>query len=152
TRDKELFALRASGATYVAMDSWVYSALDRLSALGFLDTDIPSLRPWTRSECARLVQEAGEHMEMQTAGPGVDDLYKALEQEFSPEIEGFDKVSESRIEEIYARAGFLSGQPLADDYHFAKTIVNDFGRPFGHGANAITGISSRTVACPFAFY
>src|SRR5205807_9595575 len=39
-----------------------------------------------------------------------------------------------------------------DDYHFANTLVNDFGRPFGHGANAITGISSRTVAGPFAFY
>ena len=152
TRDKELFELRASGATYVSMDSWVYPALDRLAALGFIDTDIPSLRPWTRSECARLVQEAGAHMETQTAGQSADALYTALEQEFSQEIEGIQEVSQSRIENVYARAGFLSGQPLADDYHFAKTMVDDFGRPFGQGANAITGISSRTVAGPFAIY
>lgn len=152
TRDKEMFQLKASGATYVPMDSWVYPALDRLSALGFIDTDIPSLRPWTRSECARLVQEAGARMEMQTAGPGADAMYKELEQEFSPEMEGIDTVSQSRIENIYARVGFLSGRPLADDYHFAKTIVDDFGRPFGNGANVVTGISSRTVAGPFAVY
>jgi membrane-associated phospholipid phosphatase len=151
-RDKELFVLRASGATYMPMDSWVYPALDRLSALGFIDTDIPSLRPWTRSECARLVQEAGERMELQTAGQSVDALYQALQQEFSPEIEGIEKISDSRIESIYARVGFLSGQSLADDYHFAKTVVDDFGRPFGNGANIITGISSRTIAGPFAIY
>jgi hypothetical protein len=91
-------------------------------------------------------------MELQIAGQSVDALYQALQQEFSPEIEGIEKVSDSRIESIYARVGFLSGQPLADDYHFAKTIVNDFGRPFGNGANVITGISSRTIAGPFAIY
>lgn len=152
TRDRELYDIRPTGTTYVPLDSWVYPALDRLAALGFVDSDIPSLRPWTRSECARLVREAGEHIEIQTADRHVIGPYKTLELEFSPELEGIDKTSESRIEEIYARAGFLSGQPLADDYHFAKTIVDDFGRPFGRGANVITGVSSRTIAGPFAIY
>ncbi|HXA86116.1 MAG TPA: capsule assembly Wzi family protein [Candidatus Dormibacteraeota bacterium] len=152
TRDKELFQLRATGATYVPMDSWIYPAIDRLAALGLVDTNITGIRPWTRSECARLVQEAGESIEFQTAGQSADAMYKALEQEFTPEIEGIQEVSQSRIEEVYARAGFISGQPIADDYHFAKTLVDDFGRPFGHGANVITGISARTVAGPFAFY
>jgi membrane-associated phospholipid phosphatase len=152
TKDKDEFGLRASGTTYVPLDSWVYPALDRLAALGFLRTDIPSLRPWTRSECARLVQEAGEQAEITSAGEGINTTYQALQREFSPEIEGVDKVSDSRIEEIYARAGGLSGQPLADDYHFAKTIVDDFGRPFGNGVNFVTGVSSRTVAGPFAIY
>ncbi len=151
-RDKELYDTQPSGTTYVAMDSWVYPALDRLAALGFIDSDIVSLRPWTRSECARLVREAGEHMEVQAAGQSASALYKALQQEFSPEIDGIGKSFESRIEEVYARVGGLSGQPLADDYHFAKTIVDDFGRPFGRGVNVITGISSRTVAGPFAIY
>jgi hypothetical protein len=141
-----------SGATWVPIDSWVYPAFDRLAALGFIETAITSMRPWTRSECARLVKEAGEGMELETPSESAAMLYQALKQEFSPEIEGIEKISESRIEEVYARAGFMAGQPLADDYHFAKTIVDDFGRPFGNGANLITGISSRTVAGPFAVY
>ena len=54
-----------------------------------IGTDIPSLRPWTRAECARLVQEAGNQMEIVTAGPSADAMYQALQQEFAPEIEGF---------------------------------------------------------------
>ena len=150
--DKEQFVVRASGATYVPMDSWVYPAIDRLSALGLIGTDIPSLRPWTRAECARLVQEAGNQMEIVTAGPSADAMYQALQQEFAAELEGFDKISDARIESLYARIGGLGGTPLADDYHFGKTMVNDFGRPFGNGANVISGFSGRTVAGPFAVY
>src|SRR5437660_641036 len=106
-RDKDKWVVRASGATYVPLDSWVYPALDRLSALGFIGTDIPSLRPWTRSECARLVQEAGNQMEIVTAGQSADATYQALQQEFAPEIEGFDKISDARVESIYARIGGL---------------------------------------------
>jgi hypothetical protein len=48
--------------------------------------------------------------------------------------------------------GFLSGTPLTDDYHFAKTFTDDFGRPFGRGINEITGASARAVVGPIAFY
>jgi len=41
---------------------------------------------------------------------------------------------------------------LADDYHFAKSFTNDFGRPFGQGANDVTGVSIRTGVGPLAFY
>ncbi|HWP84041.1 MAG TPA: hypothetical protein VNN17_02535, partial [Terriglobia bacterium] len=50
----------AVGSTYVPLDSWVYPAMDRLAGLGYLNSAILGLRPWTRSECARLVEEAGE--------------------------------------------------------------------------------------------
>src|SRR5205807_8360817 len=103
-------------------------------------------------ECARLVEEAGQSIDNENAAPIVMATYQRLAKEFAPEIEGPTSNSEGRVEELYARAGFISGQPLADDYHFAKTMVDDFGRPFGQGANAITGISSRTVAGPFAIY
>jgi len=144
--------LLASGTTFVPMDSWVYPAFDRLAALGFVDTGLTGLRPWTRTECARLLQEAAGGLSYGGADTGISTLYKALEREFSPEIDRIDKASESRIENIYVRASGLSGEPLADDYHFAKTFVNDFGRPFGQGANAIAGISARTAAGPFGIY
>jgi len=148
----ETFPPRATGATYVPMDSWVYPAFDRLSAMGFVDTDIPSLRPWTRAECARLVREVSENLENDVPDQTARAIYRELRQEFLPEIEGIEAVSQSRIEDLYVRAGLLSGQPIADDYHFAETIIDDFGRPFGNGANAIAGFSSRTVGGPFAMY
>ena len=47
-------------STYVPLDSWVYPDIDRLAALGYVQTDFAGQRPWTRMECARLVTEAGE--------------------------------------------------------------------------------------------
>ncbi len=42
------------------IDSWVYPAFDRLAALGVLNSAIVGLRPWTRRECSRLVEEVSE--------------------------------------------------------------------------------------------
>ena len=42
---------------YVPMDSYVYPLLDRLIATGAVNSGILGQRPWTRAECARLVQE-----------------------------------------------------------------------------------------------
>lgn len=39
----------SSGSTYVPLDSWIYPALDRLQALGYVDFAYLGLRPWTRS-------------------------------------------------------------------------------------------------------
>jgi hypothetical protein len=119
--------------------------------MGYIDTAVAGLRPWTRSECARLVQEAGQ--EIDPGGSGTEsDLYARLASEFQMEIEGKQTQPDARIEEIYARVGFLSGTPLADDYHFAKTFTDDFGRPIGSGANAVAGVSGRAVVGPLAFY
>src|ERR1700761_8828286 len=73
-------------STYVPLDSWVYPAFDRLAALGYVQTDFVALRPWTRMECARLVEEAEDR-----AADGYSDndaavLYKDLLAEFAPEM------------------------------------------------------------------
>ena len=46
------------GSTYVPLDSWVYPALERLSSMGYIPSQIIGLRPWTRRECMRQIQEA----------------------------------------------------------------------------------------------
>src|SRR5579864_3234175 len=46
---------RTMGSSYVPLDSWVYSALERLAALGYIHSESLSIRPWTRLECARLL-------------------------------------------------------------------------------------------------
>ena len=140
-----------TGTTYVPIDSWVYADFDRLAAMGYLDTAIVGMRPWARTECARLVQEIGQGVDIADSGAW-SSLYQRLAQEFAPEIAANATQPDTRIEEVYTRTGFISGQPLADDYHFGKTITDDFGRPFGNGANNVTGLSARTVLGPLAFY
>jgi membrane-associated phospholipid phosphatase len=46
------------GSSFVALDSWVYPALERLAALGYIKTQFTGLRPWTRAECLRQIEEA----------------------------------------------------------------------------------------------
>src|SRR5712691_1996546 len=47
-----------SGSPFVPQDSWVYPTLDRLAALGVIRNEFLGMRPWTRLECAQLVEEA----------------------------------------------------------------------------------------------
>jgi len=139
------------GSPYVPIDSWVYPAFDRLAALGYVQSAYAGLRPWTRMECARLLEEAGERLPPDNeAGK----LYDALNLEFSEEtrrLEGAANLGVS-IDSIYGRATGISGPPLRDGYHFGQTIINDYGRPYGEGFNSVAGVTAHAVAGPFAFY
>lgn len=140
-----------TGTTYVPMDSWVYPEIDRLAALGYINTAESGMRPWTRSECARLVDEAGQAIDLHDSSKW-GDIYKRLAAELSPELQGKQTQPNAFLEEAYTRVGFVSGSPLSDDYHFAKTFTEDFGRPFGKGVNDVTGASARTIVGRLAFY
>jgi hypothetical protein len=58
----------------------------------------------------------------------------------------------ARVESVYARFTGISGTPLRDSFHFAQTLVDDNGRPYGQGANAIAGVSQHAEVGPFVFY
>lgn len=139
---------------YVPLDSWIYPALDRLIALGDMPSATLGIRPWTRMECARLLQEAGERLaDHDAAGPEAN-IYRALSQEFvqeSSRLDGARNVG-ATVDSVYTRVMNISGPPLRDGYHFGQSIINDYGRPFGEGLNLVTGTSVRAVAGPFAFY
>jgi hypothetical protein len=143
------------GSPYVPLDSWVYPAINRLAAMGYIDSAFLGMRPWTRMGCARLVEEAGGKLVTQGVSDGnAEQLYNSLRAEFAEENlrwNGARNVG-ARIESVYTRITEIQGKPLTDGYHFAQTIVNDFGRPYGEGFNAVTGISSYAVAGPLAFY
>ncbi|MGB8129509.1 MAG: capsule assembly Wzi family protein [Candidatus Angelobacter sp.] len=140
-----------TGRTYVTMDSWVYPELDRLASLGYIDTAETGMRPWTRSECARLVEEAAQGIDQRDSSQ-LTATFARLAAEFEPEMQGKETLPSIWVEEMYTRVGFVSGAPLADDYHFAKTFTDDFGRPFGHGVNGIVGVSARSTVGPLGFY
>jgi membrane-associated phospholipid phosphatase len=131
------------GSPYVPLDSWIYEALDRLSALGVIDSGFVGLRPWTRLECARLVNEATDATNGYDSISQASRFLEALQQEFQHEIRDLDGQPNDtfRVESVYTRTENISGKPLTDGYTFAQTQINDFGRPYGQGWSNVTGTS-----------
>ena len=130
---------------YVLLDSWVYPALDRLVGLGLVDSGFAGLRPWTRGECARLVNEADDRMT--SLGDENDEalrLIDTLQHEFRPETEAADGDGGGafRLESLYSRTEHIAGAPLTDGYTFGQTQINDFGRRYGEGWNSVNGFSA----------
>jgi membrane-associated phospholipid phosphatase len=136
---------------YVPLDSWVYPALERLAAMGYIDAQFRGLRPWTRLECARQTFEAESYAGALLDGRNTDSetLIKALRAEFAGEEQRRSRIE---LESAYVRVTGISGPPLADSYHFGQTIVNDFGRPYAEGANTYDGVSARAVSGRFGLY
>src|SRR5467141_1830203 len=74
------------GSPYVPLDSWIYPALDRLKGMGMIDSGFTGVRPWTRSECVRMLTEASDKVD---GGPtGGQKTFQLLEAEFREELEG----------------------------------------------------------------
>jgi hypothetical protein len=142
------------GSPYLPLDSWVYPLFDRLAALGIVKTAYMGIRPWTRMECARLLEEAGEQIDS-TANDSNEGarIYRDLSEEFGGELSRLNGAANVgfRVDSLYARGTQISGTALTDGYHFAQTIVDDHGRPYNSGFNSIAGISAYAVAGPFSF-
>ena len=150
---------RVAASIFQPLDSWVYPALEQLSALGYVTTAMTGMRPWPRIECARLVEEASDALQksiLEDHRPSelAVRLHAALEREFDFELEvlGGARTRSLRLESVYTRVMSISGRPLTDGYHFGQTIVNDFGRPFAQGANLTTGFSAAVQEGHFAIY
>jgi len=142
------------GSPYVPMDSWVYPLFDRLAALGYAQSAFLGMRPWTRMECARLLEEGAERFRYGGDESEVSRIHQALAEEFREEtarLEGAPNVGIS-LDSVYQRTTGISGTPLHDGFHFGQTIVNDYGRPYGEGVNVVAGASAHAVAGPFTFY
>jgi hypothetical protein len=139
------------GSPYVPIDSWVYPALDRLIALGYLQSSIVGLRPWTRLECARLVEDAADRFQ---SGGGSErsaqKLFDTLSGYFADELERLDGAANAgaKVDSVYTRATGISGQPLRDGFNIAQTIANDYGRPYSNGFNDVTGASAYAELGP----
>ncbi len=141
---------------YVPLDSWIYPAMERLIAMGYIQSADLGMRPWTRMECARLLLEEAKAAiaENTEGGREPPKIYAALNAEFSEEtarLNGAANLGLS-LDSIYTRVSGISGTPLEDGLHFGQTIVNDYGRPYGEGFNNVTGISGHAVAGPLSFY
>jgi membrane-associated phospholipid phosphatase len=139
------------GSPFVALDSWEYSGFERLAALGYIRTEIMGLKPWTRMECARLTDEAGETLEKAAdPNPEAAKLIERFQKEFAYELNllGGGHNLTANLESIYARTVSISGQDLSDSFHFGQTLSDDFGRPFERGTNMQDGGSFSAAAGP----
>ena len=132
------------GSPYVPLDSWIYPALDRLAGLGLVDSGFMAMRPWTRSECLRLLNEAVDKLPNAGDKDPPSQLLEALQREFRADSEAEEENGEAafRVESIYSRTEHISGPTLNDGYHFAQTQINDFGRPYGEGWSSVNGSSA----------
>ena len=145
------------GSSYVPLDSWVYPAFDRLIASGYINDRTISLRPWSRLECARILSEAHQHLgdDQNFSDAYITSLLRDLDSEFAPEEQlrlGDTPNVNAELESVYSRYTYISGPPLRDSFHFAQTISDDFGRPYGRGSNAISGFTTNAAAGPFTIY
>jgi len=139
---------------YVPIDSWIYPSLERLIALGYMQSNMLGMRPWTRMACARMLEEAGD--KLQNEGAGADEagkIYRMLNAEFETEIKRLDGAANvgAHLDSVYTRATEISGSPLRDGFNFGETIINDYGRPYWRGFNNITGVTADAEFGPVAF-
>jgi Capsule assembly protein Wzi len=139
-----------SGSVYVSMDSWIYPAMERLYALGYIDTAFLGLRPWTRLSCLHMLEQSQAKIFDDSAdSPGNSEarqLFNALAQEFSDDRDALDpdrSNAHAEVDRLYARAMYIGGRPLNDSPHFGSTLINDYGRAYEGGFNALTGFSAR---------
>ena len=145
---------KRSGFTYVPLDSWIYPDLERLMAFGYVNSAYLDMRPWTREQCAEMVDEAGDIIhDADTTPPEVAEIYGSLRSEFGDEL-GLSNSSHENLvlESVYSRLTEIAGKPLNDSYHFGQTLINDFGRPYQQGFNSVDGFTARAETGPFFFY
>jgi Capsule assembly protein Wzi/PAP2 superfamily len=143
------------GTTFVELDSWVYPAMDRLAGLGYIQTAIQGLRPWTRMQCALLTIEAGDRLLAGVRpGSGASAIISRLRTEFSYELALVDggRNFTAKLDSVYLRTVSIAGPDLTDGLHFGQTISYDFGRPFERGTNLQDGGSFRADLGPLAIY
>jgi hypothetical protein len=145
------------GSPYIPVDSWVYPAVLRLYALGYVETVYLGMRPWTRASLSHMLDETEDRLEDVDYGPVTNEakeIYDALRRELRYDTEDSCVVHKGtvRVESVYSVVRGMSGTPLRDSYHLGSTIVNDYGRPYANGFNNYSGASGYASAGRFLLY
>ena len=142
------------GSAYVPIDSWIYPALGRLQALGYIDFAYLGLRPWTRSSITNMLDQTERAIDSAPADEEAREIYLAVRKELNTGTHTFADLRNPRnnFESAYTRLGGIAGTPLRDSFHLGQTIVNDYGRPYEEGFNPRSGFSTRSEAGRFSLY
>jgi Capsule assembly protein Wzi len=142
---------------YIPVDSWVYPALWRLYALGYIDTIYLGMRPYTRSSVGHMLEETAIHIQDADTGSAADEaqgIYESLKHELHFDLQapcGTHK-GDTRVESVYSAERAISGAPLRDSFHLGSSIINDYGRPYEKGFNDYSGASGFASAGHYQLY
>jgi hypothetical protein len=93
-----------------------------------------------------MLQETSEKLDGAPHDAEARRLFNALAKEFKHEVEGSGygkSAAHAEVDSVYGRATGVAGPPINDSYHFGQTIINDYGRPYQEGFNAVSGFSAR---------
>ncbi len=118
--------LAVPATSQVPLDSWVYPALDKLSAFGLIHSSLQGSRPFSRYEAARQVAEAASAAEYRDIPPVITSLIARLERELKDSLDelktnvapGYIKPREIRLnyvsqdgqEAVYSNGGVVASQ------------------------------------------
>ena len=152
--DTSMAEMDTQGSVYVPLDNWIYPALDRLHALGYVDTAFLGLRPWTRISIAHMLEVSSDRIQTDTNNDEARSIYGSLVREFRQDIDRSTGAAPPRaeLESVYTQIRGISNTPLRDSFHLGQTIVDDYGRPYESGFNNYTGFSARALAGRFSLY
>lgn len=150
-------AQNGSGSPYIPVDSWIYPAVLRLYALGFMDPLYLDMRPWTRASLSNMLQDTDDLIAGAEEGPAVEEarrIYHALNWELNRGAQGtcIGSFGVVKLESTYTSLRAISGSPLRDSFHLGSTIINDYGRPYENGLNNYSGASGYAIVGPFTLY
>ena len=125
----------------------------RLYELGYVDTIFLGFRPWTRRSVLCALHNSQSEI-MQGNSEEAKGILAALLDEFDDENSTglHPRPFVYGTQSAYARLMGITGTPLRDSFHLGQTIVNDYGRPYEHGFNAIAGFSTVAEAGRFSLY
>jgi hypothetical protein len=143
----------AAGSAYVPVDSWMYAALDRLHALGYVDTAYLGLRPWTRLSIACMLEQSADDMRADSGNDEARTIYFALLRAVEPDRRhAASGGAYATLESVYEELRGMGGTPLRDSFHLGQSVVNDYGRPYENGFNDYSGLSARAGAGRLSLY
>jgi hypothetical protein len=142
------------GSAFVPVDSWIYPAVWRLYSLGYVDTAFLGLRPWTRASVANMLAETEDKLNDAPQDEEAREIYRGVRAEIAGEFADIDAKQPGTValESVYTRLMGIGGTPLRDSFHLGNTIVNDYGRPYQKGFNALAGFSASAARGPFSLY
>jgi Capsule assembly protein Wzi len=132
------------GSVMVPVDSWIYPAFERLFSLGYADSAYMGMRPWTRLSCLHILEETYPQIEAAPNNSEAWPIFVALAEEFG--LEASAPATRAALDDIYTRPMGIAGPIINDSYHFGQTLVNDFGRPYQQGFNAVNGFQASAEA------
>jgi hypothetical protein len=135
------------GTVYVPLDSWVYPAFERLFSLGYADSAYLGMRPWTRTSCLQILQETYPKLQNAPEDAEAWSIFQDLAVEFG--VNAGQTSPQAELSNVYTRNMYIKGRPINDSFHFGQTLINDYGRPYQEGFNALDGFTARAEGYHF---